>query len=66
MSGKELFDPQYEYVDRPTEIEAYGYVVEEAKRLGLCGDRLLCYLKTEWMSEHDLEKLTKNIGLKKS
>ena len=32
MEGKELFDPRYDYVERPTEIEAYRYCVQEAKR----------------------------------
>ncbi len=66
LEGKELFDPHYDYVDRPTEIEAYRYAVKEATRLGLDGDRILCYLKTEWMSSEDLEKLTKNIGFEKT
>jgi hypothetical protein len=65
MDGKELFDPHYEYVDRPTEIEAYRYCVEEAKRLGLTQDRILYYLKTEWMTPEDHEKLAKNIGFLK-
>jgi hypothetical protein len=66
MAGKELFDPHYEYVDRPTEIEAYRYCVEEAKRLGLTQDRILYYLKTEWMTAEDHEKLAKNIGFLKN
>ncbi len=66
MDGKELFDPRYEYVDRPTEIEAYRYAVKEAKRLGMDEERILCYLKTEWMSPYDLDKLVRNIGFEKS
>ncbi len=34
LDGKELFKPGYDYVDRPTEVEAYRYTVNEAKRLG--------------------------------
>jgi hypothetical protein len=66
MEGRELFDPNYNYVDRPTEIEAYHYAVCEAQRLGLAGEQIRVYLKTEWMSAQDLEKLIKNIGLEKS
>lgn len=33
MEGKELFDTHYGYTDRPTEIEAYRYAVEEASAL---------------------------------
>ena len=63
MDGKDLFDPNYDYVDRPTEIEAYRYTVMEAKRLGLNNSRILDYLKTEWMSTADLHKLIKNMGI---
>ncbi len=63
MEGRELFDPRYDYVDRPTEIEAYRYAVKEAKRLGLSEERILCYLRTEWMSDEDLERLADHIGL---
>ena len=66
MEGRELFDPRFEYVDRPTEIEAYRYAVEEAKRIGFSEERLLCYLRTEWMTAEDLEKLVRNIGYVKS
>ena len=50
LEGKELFYPGYDYVDRPTEVEAYRYTVKEAKRLGLNDERILSYLQTEWMS----------------
>jgi hypothetical protein len=63
LEGKELFHAGYEYVDRPTEVEAYRYAVKEAKRLGLSDERILSYLKTEWMSDADVKKLVKNIGI---
>ena len=63
LDGQELFNPRYDYVDRPTEVEAYRYTVQEAKRLGLSDERILCYLQTEWMSDEDLERLVKNIGI---
>ncbi len=66
MAGHELFDPSYDYVDRPTEIEAYKYAVCEARRLGFDKERIMCYLKTEWMSNHDLKKLANNIDLEKT
>jgi hypothetical protein len=64
MEGKELFDPQYSYVERPTEIEAYGYTVQEARRLGLSEERICEYLKTEWMSSEDLKFLAKAVNVK--
>ncbi len=63
MNGKELFDSRYDYVDRPTEIEAYRYTVQEAKRLGLSDERILQYLKTEWITDEDLKRLVKNINI---
>lgn len=62
MDGKELFDPRYEYVDRPTEIEAYRYCVREARRLGLSEERIRLYLRTEWMGEADYERLVKYVN----
>lgn len=58
MEGKKLFDSNYDYVERPTEIEAYTIAVEEARRLGFNDERICEYLKTEWMTEEDLKKLT--------
>ena len=63
MEGKDLFDPHYDYVDRPTEIEAYRYAVLEAKRIGLSAERIRQYLKTEWMSEEVLDRLIKNMNV---
>jgi hypothetical protein len=63
MDGKPLFDQNYDYVDRPTEVEAYRYTVQEAKRLGLSDEHILRYLQTEWMSDDDLRQLVKNIGI---
>ncbi|HUJ84820.1 MAG TPA: hypothetical protein VLV84_04370 [Candidatus Acidoferrales bacterium] len=63
LDGKELFNPRYDYVDRPTEVEAYRYAVKEAKRLGLSDERIVRYLQTEWMSDEDLKRLVKNIGI---
>lgn len=57
MKGQELFDEHYNYIDRPTEVEAYRYAVEEARRLGLPDERICQYLKTEWMSRQDLKRL---------
>jgi hypothetical protein len=63
MEGKELFDPQYSYVERPTEVEAYRYTVQEARRLGLSDRRICEYLKTEWISDRDLKFLAKAVNV---
>ncbi|MGQ9552165.1 MAG: hypothetical protein ACUVUE_07045 [Candidatus Bathycorpusculaceae bacterium] len=64
MDGKKLFDNDHSYTERPTEVEAYRYAVEEARRIGLNEDRICEYLRTEWMSDEDFERLTKSLGVK--
>ena len=63
MDGKELFDPRYEYVDRPTEIEAYRYAIKEARRIGMSEERISCYLRTEWMDDEDFLRLAKSVNV---
>jgi len=64
MEGKELFDPNYSYVERPTEVEAYRYTVREARRLGLSDARICDYLRTEWVSDSDFRLLAKAVNVK--
>jgi hypothetical protein len=64
MEGKELFDVDYAYIERPTEVEAYRYAVEEARRLGLSEDRICEYLRTEWMSDEDFKRLARSMNVK--
>lgn len=66
LEGKELFDDRFSYVERPTEIEAYQRAVEEARRLGLSEERIYMYLRTEWMSDEEMEHLAKAMKLKRS
>jgi hypothetical protein len=63
MEGKKLFDTNYDYVERPTEIEAYKHAVKEARRLGMTEKEILSYLRTEWLNEKDLAKLAKATGV---
>jgi len=64
MEGKELFDSSYSYIERPTEVEAYRHVVEEARNLGLSDERICEYLKTDWMNDEDLKRLAKTLNVK--
>jgi hypothetical protein len=64
MDGKELFEERYDYVERPTEVEAYRIAVEEARRLGLSDKRICSYLRTEWMSDDDLKRLANTLSVK--
>ena len=63
MEGKELFDHNFEYVERPTEVEAYSVAVEEARRLGLSEKRICQYLKTEWMTDEEFRRLAKSVNV---
>jgi len=62
--GKELFDETYEYHNRPTELEAYRHAVKEARRLGMSDPEIFEYLKVDWMSEDEVRKLARNLGVK--
>ena len=64
MEGKELFESRYDYVERPTEIEAYRHTVDEARRLGLSDNRICQYLRTEWMTDDDLKRLAAALNVK--
>jgi hypothetical protein len=64
--GKELWDRRYEYIDRPTEIEAYKVAVKEARRLGMDEEEVAQYLKVEWISEEAFERFLKNVGVKRA
>ena len=63
MEGKELFDHNFSYVERPTEVEAYKFAVEEARRLGLSDKRICAYLKTEWMEDEEFKRLAKAVNV---
>ena len=63
LDGRVLFDMRYDYADSPIEIEAYKITVDEAKRIGFTDEMIREYLRVEWMSEDDVQKLIKNIGL---
>jgi hypothetical protein len=63
MEGKELWDRRYAYVDRPTEVEAYRAVLQEARRLGLPEDEIVEYLKVDWVSAEDFARFLATLGV---
>jgi hypothetical protein len=65
LDGKELFDQTFEYVDRPTEIEAYRYTVEEAKHLDMTEEDILRYLRVDAVDDDELGRLIEKIGVKR-
>lgn len=64
MDGKPLFDPDYEYVDRPTEVEAYRITVKEARRIGMNDKEIFDYLEVEWIDEKAHQRLASRVGVK--
>jgi hypothetical protein len=63
MEGRELFDDNFSYAERPTEIEAYRHAVEEARNLGLSEERICEYLKTEWMTNDEFKRLAEAVNV---
>ncbi len=49
--GADLWPPGVSYVRRWTEVEAYRFVVEEARSLGISDGFLREYLRVEWISD---------------
>lgn len=65
FDGKDLFSPEYEYVDSPVEIEAYKATVAEAKRIGMPEEQVIDYLKIEWLTGEQHARLVRAVGLSK-
>ena len=63
LDGKKIYLFEYEYVDSPVEIEAYLATVQEAKRIGCSDEEIKEYLKIEWISDEQHQRLVKRMGL---
>jgi hypothetical protein len=61
--GRTLWDEKFDYVDSPTELEAYRFSLAEARRLGVPDSFLRHYLEVEWVSPKDHLRLLKNLGV---
>jgi hypothetical protein len=59
--GKNLFDSRFSYADRPTEIEAYQLTVEEALDMGLSREEIIDYLRVDWITEEEHQRLVKAV-----
>lgn len=64
LDGRELYDQAFEYVERPTELEAYRYTVAEARRVGMREEAILRYLRMDAADDSELGKLMEKIGVK--
>ncbi len=63
LDGRELFDGQYNYADRPTEIEAYQFTIEEGRRLGTTDEEMARYLYVEWISREEFARMLEALGV---
>jgi hypothetical protein len=63
LDGKELFDEEYSYADRPTEIEAYQYTIEEGRRIGMTEEEIAEYLYVEWMTRREFARMLETLGV---
>ena len=61
--GANLWKPGLSYVERTTEVEAYRFVVDEARSLHVPDDYLREYLKVEWISAKEHEQLLEAVGV---
>ena len=61
--GADLYPKNIAYVDIPTEIEAYAYAVMAGRYIGMTDGEILNYLYVEFISNEDLIKLAKLLGL---
>jgi hypothetical protein len=66
QAGAELFGGAPSYVDRPTEVDAYRFVVNEAKELGVGDEVLREYLRVEWINDEEHLRLLKATGVSAS
>jgi hypothetical protein len=64
LEGKELYDQAFEYVDRPTELEAYRTTVAEARRVGMEEGEILKYLRMDAVDDFEFGKLMERIGVR--
>lgn len=61
--GRELWDVSHGYADSPTELEAYGFAIREARRLGASDRYLRHYLEVDWIDRKEHARLVKNLGV---
>lgn len=64
--GAKLFEPGVSYVRRPTEVEAYRFVVDEARVLGVTDGFLRDYLRVEWIDDGEFLELLTAVGVSPS
>ena len=62
-AGAQLFGGGSSYVRRPTEVEAYRFVVQEARSMGVTEGFLRDYLRVEWIDDSEFLELLVAVGV---
>lgn len=62
-AGRELWDISDGYAGSRTELEAYAFAIEEARRLGATDRYLRNYLRVEWIDKKEHARLVRNLGI---
>jgi hypothetical protein len=60
--GMDLWDENFAYVDRITEVEGYAVAVEEGRRLGMTEREVVRHLSNPWMTAEDVQRLLENMA----
>jgi hypothetical protein len=63
QGGADLWPPGVSYVKRWTEVEAYRFVITEARAIGVPNDYLREYLRVEWISDEEHRELLAEFGV---
>lgn len=61
--GLDLYDRTVSYVDRKTEIDAYEVTVREARKIGLSDREIFDYLRVEWITREEHERLARRLNV---
>jgi len=65
-AGADLWPPGVSYVQRWTEVEAYRFVVNEARLVGVADAYLREYLRVEWITDDEHRRLLAELGISAS
>lgn len=63
LEGRTIYHRELDYVDWPTEHEAYRFTVQEARSIGCPDDWLRRYLAVPWADGAQLRRLEAAVGL---
>jgi len=55
---------RFEYVERPTELEAYKHTVKEARRLGMSDEEIIDYLNVTWLDPEEVKRLASHLRVR--